>query len=683
MPDDPYGPGSNPLEDLVSRLFGGLEESLGGLGGMGGQDRPTRTSTRRVDRHSRDLTAAARDGSLDPVVGREDEVEQVLEVLSRRTKNNPVLIGDPGVGKTAIVEGIAQRIATGDVPETLRDRRLVALDLAGMVAGTKYRGEFEERIKGVIDEVTSAQRSVVLFLDELHTIIGAGSAEGAPMDAASMLKPALARGELQVIGATTVEDYRRYIEKDPALERRFQPIMVNEPSVIQTIAILHGLRNRYESHHHVRITDAAMVAAAELSERYIQDRFLPDKAIDLIDRASARVRLSAATPAADVRELEQRVERLTTEMDAAVAAEDYERADVLTHEVDAAIVELETTRAGRSATPEVGAEDVAQVVSRSTGIPVAQLTEAERHRLLNLEQHLHERVVGQVEAVEAVADAVRQGRAGLSNPDRPVGSFLFLGPTGVGKTELARALAAALYGDENRLVRFDMSEFQDRHTIARLVGAPPGYVGYDDSGQLTDAVRRTPYTVLLLDEIEKAHPDVFNTLLQLLDAGRLTDARGRTANFSNTVVIMTSNLGAEAILAGAQAGRTVEDLREPLMATVRQRFRPEFLNRIDEIILFRGLDRAELRQITELMLEQTRHRLRVQDVTLHLDAAAVDWLVDRGYQPEFGARPLRRTIGRELDKPLAKMLLGGEVRSGQRVTVTVVDGRLNLSSSIT
>ncbi len=674
MPDEP-GPGSNPLEDLVNRLFGGLEESLGGLGRPGG------SSTRRVDRHSRDLSAAARDGKLDPVVGREDEVAQVLEVLSRRTKNNPVLIGDPGVGKTAIVEGIAQRMASGDVPETLRDRRVVALDLAGMVAGTKYRGEFEERLKGLIDEVTAAQRGVVLFIDELHTIIGAGSAEGAPMDASSMLKPALARGELQVIGATTIEEYRKHIEKDPALERRFQPILVTEPSVVETIAILHGLRNRYESHHRVRITDQAMVAAAELSERYIHDRFLPDKAIDLIDRASARARLSAATPGPDLRELEQRVERLSREFDAAVTAENYERADVLTHELDRTIVELETTRVGRSATTEVGAEDVAQVVSRSTGIPVAQLTEAERHRLLNLEQHLHQRVVGQDEAVGAVADAVRQGRAGLSNPDRPVGSFLFLGPTGVGKTELARALAAALYGDENRLVRFDMSEFQDRHTVARLVGAPPGYVGYDDSGQLTDAVRRTPYTVLLLDEIEKAHPDVFNTLLQLLDAGRLTDARGRTANFSNTVVIMTSNLGAETILAGTKAGRTVEDLREPLMSVVRQRFRPEFLNRIDEIILFRSLERAELRQITELLLEQTRHRLSVKDISLQLDDAAVDWLVDRGYQPEFGARPLRRTIGRQLDKPLARMLLSGEVRGGQQVVVSVADGQLRLTSS--
>ncbi len=673
MPDEPSGSGSNPLEDLVSRLFGGLEESFGGLGRQ-----ESSTSTRRVDRHSRDLTAAARDGSLDPVVGREDEVEQVLEVLSRRTKNNPVLIGDPGVGKTAIVEGIAQRMAAGEVPETLRGRRVVALDLAGMVAGTRYRGDFEERLKGVIDEVTAARRSVVLFIDELHTVVGAGSAEGAPMDAGSMLKPALARGELQVIGATTVEEYRRHIEKDPALERRFQPILVAEPSVVQTIAILHGLRNRYEAHHRVRITDEAMVAAAELSERYVQDRFLPDKAIDLIDRASARVRLRVSTPA-DVKELEQHVQRLTSEMDAAVAAENYERADVLTHELDRAIVDLETSRAGGSAAPEVGAQDVAGVVSRSTGIPVAQLTEAERHRLLNLEELLHERVVGQDEAVHAVADAVRQGRAGLGNPDRPVGSFLFLGPTGVGKTELAKALAAALYGDENRLVRLDMSEFQDRHTVARLVGAPPGYVGYDDAGQLTDAVRRTPYTVLLLDEIEKAHPDVFNTLLQLLDAGRLTDARGRTANFANTVVIMTSNLGADAILAGTRAGRTVEDMRDSLMTTVRQRFRPEFLNRIDEVILFRSLDRVELRQITELLLDQTRHRLAAKDITLHLDAAAVDWLVDRGYQPEFGARPLRRTIGRELDKPLARMLLAGEVRGGQQVVVSVLDDGLRLT----
>jgi ATP-dependent Clp protease ATP-binding subunit ClpC len=669
MPDDSFRFGFEPLDDLLSRLAGGLE-SLGGLGRQG-------SSTQRLDRYGRDLTAAARQGRLDPLVGREDEVEQTLEVLSRRTKNNPVLIGDPGVGKTAIVEGIAQRMVTGAVPYSLADRRVISLDLAGMVAGSKYRGEFEDRLKGVIDEVTGAERDVVLFLDELHTVVGAGAAEGA-LDASSMLKPALARGEFQVIGATTVEEYRRHIEQDPALERRFQPILVVAPSVVDTIAILHGLRNRYEAHHRVRITDEAIVAAARLSDRYITDRFLPDKAIDLIDQASARVRLRAAVPTADIRELERRVEQLTRAKDSAVDAEDYERADVLAPELDRAIVELEAARAGRGTAP-IHADDVAEIVSRSTSIPVAQLTEAERDRLLHLEEHLHQRVVGQDEAVEAVADAVRNGRAGLGHPDRPVGSFLFLGPTGVGKTELARALAATLFGDENRLVRFDMSEFQDKHTVSRLTGAPPGYVGYQDAGQLTDAVRRTPYTVLLLDEIEKAHSDVLNTLLQLLDAGRLTDARGRTVDFSHTVVIMTSNIGADQILTATASGRPVEELREPLMAAVARHFRPEFLNRIDEIVLFRGLDRAQLRQITELLLEQTHQRLRSMGVTLSVDERAVDWLANRGHRPESGARPLRRTIGRELDKRLSRMLLAGDIHSGRRVTVSVIDDRLNFA----
>ncbi|HEY6423094.1 MAG TPA: AAA family ATPase [Pseudonocardiaceae bacterium] len=673
MPDGPFGSGFNSLEDLVSRLVGGLEQSLGGITRPG-------TSTQRVDRFGRDLTAAARAGRLDPVIGREDEIEQVLEVLSRRTKNNPVLIGDPGVGKTAIVEGIAQRIAGGAVPEPLRDRRVIALDLAGMVAGTKYRGEFEERLTAVINEVTAAARTVVLFLDELHTVIGAGAgAEGGAMDAGSMLKPALARGDLQLVGATTVDEYRRYIERDPALERRFQPILIAEPSVEDTVAILRALRERYESHHRVRITDEAANAAARLSDRYLTDRFLPDKAIDLIDRASARVRSRAEAPSEDTLAREQRVEQLTRAKDVAVDAEEYERAEALTRELDLAIMELAAARAGETGLPEVGANDVADIVARSTGIPVAQLTEVERHRLLHLEEQLQQRVVGQQEAVEAVADAVRSSRAGLNHPDRPVGSFLFLGPTGVGKTELARALAQALFGTEQRLVRVDMSEFQDKHTVSRLIGAPPGYVGHEEAGQLTEAVRRTPYTVLLLDEIEKAHADVSNILLQVFDAGRLTDARGRTANFANAVIIMTSNLGAEALLAATSAGRSVEEVREPLMAIVRRHFRPEFLNRIDEIVLFRGLDRPALRTITELLLEQTRQRLRARDITLRLDDHAVDWIADRGYQPEFGARPLRRAIGRELDRQLSRMLLAGDLRDGQEVLGSVVEDRLELT----
>jgi ATP-dependent Clp protease ATP-binding subunit ClpC len=672
MPDGPFGSGFNPLEDLVSRLVGGLEQSLGGMTRPG-------TSTRRLDRYGRDLTAAARAGRLDPVIGRENEIEQLLEVLSRRTKNNPVLIGDPGVGKTAIVDGLAQRIAEGAVPDPLRDRRVIALDLAGMVAGTKYRGEFEERLTAVIDEVTAAARMVVLFLDELHTVIGAGAgAEGGAMDASSMLKPALARGDLQLIGATTVDEYRRHIERDPALERRFQPILVAEPSVADTIAILRGVRKRYELHHRVRITDEATDAAARLSDRYLTGRFLPDKAIDLIDRASARVRLRGTAPNEDIRALQQRVEQLTRAKDVAVDAEDYERAEALTHELDLAIVALETARAGSTRPPEVSADDVADIVARTTGIPVAQLTEVERRRLLHLEEQLRRRIIGQDEAVEAVADAIRASRAGLKHPGRPVGSFLFLGPTGVGKTELARALAETLFGSEQQLIRIDMSEFQDRHTVSRLVGAPRGYAGHEEGGQLTDAIRRTPYAVVLLDEIEKAHADVSNILLQVFDAGQLTDSRGRTANFTNAVIIMTSNLGAEALLAAASARRPVEELREPLMATVRRHFRPEFLNRIDEIVLFRGLDPAQLRTITELLVEQTRQRLAARNITLHVDDSAFDWLAARGYQPEFGARPLRRVISRELDRKLSRLLVAGDLRDGQQVRISVAGEGLQL-----
>ncbi|MDX3659836.1 ATP-dependent Clp protease ATP-binding subunit [Streptomyces sp. ID05-26A] len=657
-----FGFGSHSWEDVVDKLFGGL-------------GRPP-SATRRTDHYGRDLTAAARDGLLDPVIGREDVVYEVLEVLSRRSKNNPVLIGDPGVGKTAIVEGIAARIAGGDVPATLRDRRLISLDLVGMVAGAKYRGEFEERLEGVVDEVTASNRMVILFIDELHTLVGAGSAEGAPMDAANMLKPVLTSGRLQVIGATTAEDYRRHIAKDAALERRFQPILVAEPSPGEAIAILRGLRGRYETHHGVRITDEAIVSAVELSARYVTDRFLPDKAVDLVDRAGARVRLREKGPMPpDPAELEQRVNRLRRERDTAPD----EDVPFLDDDLRRAVADLEAARAALAEAPEVGPNDVAEVVSRSTGIPVAQLTEAERHRLLHLEDLLHQRIIGQEEAVEAVADAVRQGRAGLKHPHRPVGSFLFLGPTGVGKTEVARALAEALFGSQDRLIRFDMSEFGQQHAVSRLIGAPPGYVGYEDAGQLTGAVRRAPYSVLLLDEIEKAHPDVFNTLLQVLDAGRLTDSQGRTADFANTVIIMTSNIGADQLLAAGASGVDAEELRGPLMAAVRRCFRPEFLNRLDEIILFRGLDAGQLRQITALLLDRTRERLREQNITLEVDDQAVDWLAARGYVPEYGARPLRRTIAKELDRRLSRALLAGEVRGGHHVLVTVVDAELALT----
>ena len=677
----PEQPSNNPLEGLVRGLFDGLGRSLGeldlrdlALGDLnfgdpdrrrdeqGQSGRETRAGTGRrtptLNRFGRDLTAAARDGLLDPVIGRDAEIGQVLEVLSRRSKNNPVLLGDPGVGKTAIVEGIAARVAQGSVPESLLGRRVIALDLARMVAGTKYRGEFEQRFTALIEEITSGDRDVLLFLDELHTLIGAGSGEGVPMDAGNMLKPALARGGLQLIGATTVAEYRKHLARDAALERRLQPITVEEPSVADTIAILHGLRRRYEAHHAVTITDGAAEAAARLSDRYLTDRFLPDKAIDLIDRASARVRLRAAPARA--------TGSTATPVPVVVGSDGV------------ASVGGAAGADGSAEVLVVTADDVAEVTADITGVPVARLTELDRHRLLNLEQLLTERVVGQSEAVDAVADAVRAGRAGLTHPERPIGSFLFLGPTGVGKTELAKALAGALYGTSQRLVRLDMTEFADRHTVSRLTGAPPGYVGHDEPGRLTEAVRRTPYTVLLLDEIEKAHPDVLNVLLQVLDAGRLTDAQGRTADFTNTVIIMTSNLGAEALLVASAAGQSPEQIREPLMAGVRAHFRPEFLNRIDEIVLFRALGRPELRAITELALSQTRERLAVQGIELTVEPAAVDWLAERGYQPEFGARPLRRVITRELERPLSRLILSGTLTTPARLTATITDGHLVL-----
>jgi ATP-dependent Clp protease ATP-binding subunit ClpC len=652
------------------------------------------SGTPNLDRFGQDLTALAREGRIDPVIGRAEEIEQAVEVLSRRTKNNPVLIGEAGVGKTAIVEGLAQRIVEGDVPQTLAGKRVVQLDLAGLVAGTRYRGDFEERLKNVIDEIRSHGDELIIFLDELHTLVGAGAGGGSEgtMDAGNMLKPALARGELRVVGATTLDEYRKSIEKDAALARRFQPILVPEPTVTDTIAILEGLRDRYEAHHQVRFTDEALVAAAELADRYLTDRFLPDKAIDLIDQAGARVRLRTKTPGADRRELERRIEQLHRDKAQAVADEQYERASQVRDELTELQRRLGSGDGDGSGgpVPEVTTNDIAEVVSRATGIPVSQLTEEERERLTRLEEHLHQRVVGQEDAVRAVAEAVRRSRAGMSDPNRPIGSFLFLGPTGVGKTELARALAQALFGDEDRMVRLDMSEFQERHTVSRLVGAPPGYVGYEEAGQLTEAVRRRPYAVILLDEIEKAHPDVFNVLLQVLEDGRLTDSQGRTVSFKNAVLIMTSNVGSDLIAGQRQAlgfgaggdggpGRDVaadDALREQLMRRLQEQFRPEFLNRIDEIIVFRRLEPEQLRQITELMLEDTRRRLHAQDITVEFTAAAIDWLTEHGYQPEFGARPMRRTIQRNIDNELSRMVLDGTLSPGQHVTVDVRDGRL-------
>ncbi|MBM4726023.1 AAA domain-containing protein [Rhodococcus hoagii] len=628
------------------------------------------SSTPTLDEYGRDLTAEARAGNVDPVVGRAKEVEQTIEILSRRRKNNPVLIGDPGVGKTAIVEGLAQRIVNGDVPSTLTDRRVVALDVGSLVAGTKYRGEFEERLTKILDEVKAHSDELVLFIDELHTIVGAGAGGEGAMDAGNLLKPALARGELHAIGATTIDEYRKHIEKDAALERRFQPVLVAEPSVDDTIEILRGLVDSYEAHHQVHYTDEALVAAAELSDRYITDRFMPDKAIDLVDQAGARVRLRTRTPDVDTRAAEEEIARLKREKDSAVGQEDYERANALKRQITEAEERLGET--AEEATPEVTVEDIAHVVSRQTGIPVADLTSEERERLMKLEDVLHARVIGQNEAVTAVAEAVRRSRAGLSDPNRPIGSFLFLGPTGVGKTETAKALAEAVFGDEGRMIRFDMSEFQEKHTVSRLVGAPPGYVGYEEAGQLTDKVRRQPYSVVLFDEVEKAHPDVFNVLLQLLDDGRVTDAQGRTVDFKNTIVILTSNIGSDLIL-GAK-GEDVEDLVPTLMERLRAHFRPEFLNRIDETIVFHRLDQTELRQIIELILDGTRRQLHAQNVELDITEEAVDWLADKGYQPEFGARPLRRTIQKELDNRLAGLLLSGELEPEDIVRVSANGG---------
>ncbi len=652
-----------------------------------GAERPQPTNTPTLDKYGRDLTDLARQGRIDPVIGREQEIEQTVEVLSRRGKNNPVLIGDAGVGKTAVVEGLAQRIADDDVPDVLLGRRVVALDLTGVVAGTRYRGDFEERMNNIVGEIRSNSDRLIIFIDELHTVVGAGGGgEGGSMDAGNILKPALARGELHIVGATTLEEFRR-IEKDAALARRFQPILVPEPTAADAIEILRGLRDRYEAHHQVRYTDEALVAAVEMSDRYLTDRRLPDKAIDLVDQAGARVRLRARTKGTDVRAMEREVEQLVRDKDQAVADEQYEQAMQLRDR----ITELKQRIADADGADEadegnlvVGTEAIAEVVSRQTGIPVSSLTQEEKDRLLGLEEHLHERVVGQDEAVKVVSDAVLRSRAGLASPGRPIGSFLFLGPTGVGKTELARALAEALFGSEDRMVRLDMSEYQERHTVSRLVGAPPGYVGHEEAGQLTEVVRRHPYSLLLLDEVEKAHPDVFNILLQVLDDGRLTDSQGRTVDFTHTVVVMTSNLGSDVITrrgagigfgtGGSEADE--EARREQVLRPLREHFRPEFLNRIDEIVVFRQLSGEQLRQITSLLLEQTRRLLHAQGVTVDFTDAAVDWLAERGYQPEYGARPLRRTIQREVDNELSRLLLDGRVTDGGRVTVDVDGGRL-------
>ncbi|ROS73806.1 ATP-dependent Clp protease ATP-binding subunit ClpC [Curtobacterium sp. PhB130] len=645
------------------------------------------SDTPTLEQFGTDLTERARDGRIDPVIGRADEIEQTVEILLRRTKNNPVLIGEPGVGKTAIVEGLAQRIADGDVPSLLQGKRVVALDLAGMLSGTRYRGDFEERLTKAMDEIAAHADELIVFVDELHTVVGAGGGgEGGSMDAGNILKPRLARGDLHMVGATTLKEYRR-IEKDAALERRFQPVTVGEPSVEDAVAILTGLAPRYADHHGVTYTDDALRAAVELSHRYVTDRHLPDKAIDLIDQAGARRRL-ARSGDVDVDALRAEVADLTVQKDRAVAEELYEDASRLRDqmvELEARITAASSADATRASRPEqlgtsITEADIAAVVSRATGIPATRLTQGDRTRLAVLEDELHERVIGQDDAVRAIATAVRRSRTGMGDPDRPVGSFLFLGPTGVGKTELAKALASSLFGDESAMLRFDMSEFGERHTVSRLVGAPPGYVGYDEAGQLTERVRRNPYSVILLDEVEKAHPDVFNLLLQVLDDGRLTDGQGRTVDFRNTVVIMTSNIGSELLAsrsgalgfsASADGGYSDEDLRQRVMGKLRESMRPEFINRIDDIVLFRKLDPSQLRSIVSLLLAETSLRLIAQDMVLSVSDEAVDWLAEHGYEPEYGARPLRRLIQREVDDRIATLVVDGAVQAGDTVQIAV------------
>jgi ATP-dependent Clp protease ATP-binding subunit ClpC len=662
---------------------GSGQSSGSGAGSGAGQQGEGKKSSKLLDQFGRNLTKLASDGKLDPVVGRETEIERIMQILSRRTKNNPVLIGEPGVGKTAVVEGLAQRITNSDVPELLKGKQIYTLDLAALVAGSKYRGEFEERLKKVMKEITQ-RGDIILFIDEIHNLVGAGAAEGA-IDAASILKPALARGELQTIGATTLDEYRKYLERDSALERRFQQIRVEQPSTEETVQILKGLRDRYEQHHKIEITDEALEAAAELADRYIADRQLPDKAIDLIDEAASRMRIKSMTSPPVYRELEEDIEKTRREKESAIEAQEFERAAnlrdaerKLTNKKRELEEAWEKGEAEGQERPAIGEEEIADIVSMWTGIPVFKLTEAETAKLMRMEEELHKRVIGQHAAVEVISKAIRRSRAGLKDPKRPTGSFVFLGPSGVGKTELARTLAEFLFGDEDSMVRIDMSEYMEKHAVSRLVGSPPGYVGYDEGGQLTEAVRRKPYCVLLLDEIEKAHPDVFNILLQILEDGRLTDSQGRTVDFRHAIVIMTSNIGASEIARNTplgfsvgddEQGMTYEDMKGKVMGELKKVFRPEFLNRIDDVIVFHKLAKDEIKQIVELLLRRIRKSMAERGLQLELSEDAKDLLVDKGWDPAMGARPLRRAIQRYIEDPLADFVLRAELVPGATVMV--------------